>query len=241
MATKCAINGRQWGAYDGRRQSVMQAGGECRFRRTTDLGGHLLWVDTGRRLLPANFLRFCQVVPSGCLQVQCCMGTPGTASAENRSVFVTRSMIKFVQVRAVQICRELVSKIYVGLLPWQGVLDGVGRPSGESGNVSYRGRTMTAAPRPTAPPAPGTAEHPCLALANSIVTLPGGQRADELDNPENATAWLVSHDLAPEGAGLLAYCQLQLTGLREYLRRYWSHTPKASHPTPRHWKPLTVP
>lgn len=62
----------------------MQAGGECRFRRTTDLGGHLLWVDTGRRSLPANFLTFCQVVPSGCLQVQSCMGTPGTASAENR-------------------------------------------------------------------------------------------------------------------------------------------------------------
>lgn len=68
------------------------------------------------------------------------------------------------------------------------------------------------------PSAPGAAEHPCLALANSIVTLPGGQRMDELNSPEGATAWLVSHDLAPEGAGLLAYCQLQLTGLREHLR-----------------------
>lgn len=67
-------------------------------------------------------------------------------------------------------------------------------------------------------PAPGTAEHLCLALANSIVTLPGGQRVDELNNPENATAWLISHDLAPQGTGLLTYCQLQLTGLREHLR-----------------------
>ncbi|WP_411733045.1 CGNR zinc finger domain-containing protein [Paeniglutamicibacter sp.] len=69
------------------------------------------------------------------------------------------------------------------------------------------------------PPAPGTAEHLCLALANSIVMLPGGQRADELNTPGNATAWLISHDLAPEGTGLLAYCQLQLTDLRENLRR----------------------
>lgn len=68
------------------------------------------------------------------------------------------------------------------------------------------------------PPAPGTAEHLCLALANSIVTLPGGQRADELDSPESATAWLIEHGLAPTGTGLLAYCQLQLRDLRRHLR-----------------------
>ena len=75
---------------------------------------------------------------------------------------------------------------------------------------------MTKVPLPLAP---GTAEHPCLALANSIVTLPGGQRVDELNDPENATAWLVRHDLAPVGTGLLAYCQLRLTGLRGDLRK----------------------
>jgi len=74
---------------------------------------------------------------------------------------------------------------------------------------------MTKVPLPLAP---GTAEHPCLALANSIVTLPGGQRVDELNSPENATSWLVMHALAPVGTGLLAYCQLQLTDLRENLR-----------------------
>lgn len=68
-------------------------------------------------------------------------------------------------------------------------------------------------------PAPGTAEHPCLALANSIVTLPGGQRVDEIGSPENATDWLVRHDLAPVGTGLLAYCQLRLTDLRGNIRR----------------------
>ena len=58
-----------------------------------------------------------------------------------------------------------------------------------------------------------------MALANSIVTLPGGQRVDEINTPENATAWLVMHDLAPVGTGLLAYCQLRLTDLRENVRR----------------------
>lgn len=68
------------------------------------------------------------------------------------------------------------------------------------------------------PPAPGTGEHPCLALVNTIVTLPGGQRVDELDSPEKATAWLVTQELVPEGTGLLEYCQLQLTDLRGHLR-----------------------
>ncbi|MEO6531430.1 MAG: CGNR zinc finger domain-containing protein [Specibacter sp.] len=68
------------------------------------------------------------------------------------------------------------------------------------------------------PPAPGTAEHICLALANSIVTLPGGLLVDELKSPEDATTWLIGHQLAPEGTGLLLYCQLQLAGLREHLR-----------------------
>ena len=82
------------------------------------------------------------------------------------------------------------------------------------------------------PPAPGTAEHPCLALANSIVTLPGGQRVDELNSPENATAWLVMHELAPEGTGLLAYCQLQLTDLREHLRRVLESRTEGLAPDP---------
>ncbi|TFC57488.1 MULTISPECIES: ABATE domain-containing protein [unclassified Cryobacterium] len=81
---------------------------------------------------------------------------------------------------------------------------------------------MTKVPLPLAP---GTAEHPCLALVNSIVTLPGGQRVDELNSPESATAWLVMHALAPAHTGLLAYCQLQLTDLRANLRNALeSHT-----------------
>lgn len=82
-------------------------------------------------------------------------------------------------------------------------------------------------------PAPGTSEQPCLALANSIVTLPGGQRVDELDSPENATAWLVTHQLAPEGTGLLAYCQLQLTDLRRHLRKVLESHTKGVAPDPK--------
>lgn len=68
------------------------------------------------------------------------------------------------------------------------------------------------------PPAPGADGHPGLALANSIVTLPGNVRADELDSPAQATAWLVAHGLAPESTELLTYCQNQLTGLRGNVR-----------------------
>lgn len=82
------------------------------------------------------------------------------------------------------------------------------------------------------PPAPGVSEHPCLALANSIVTLPGGQRVDELNSPENATAWLVTHDLAPVGTGLLSYCQLQLTDLRESLRQVLESRSEGVAPDP---------
>jgi predicted RNA-binding Zn ribbon-like protein len=75
------------------------------------------------------------------------------------------------------------------------------------------------------PPAPGTSEHPSLALANSIVTLPGGQLVDELSSPDYSTAWLVAQELAPKGTGLLEYCQLKLTNVRGHLRRLLeSHT-----------------
>lgn len=82
------------------------------------------------------------------------------------------------------------------------------------------------------PPAPGTAEHICLALANSIVTLPGGLRVDELKSPEDATDWLIGHQLAPEGTGLLSYCQSQLANLREYLREALRAHTEGTAPAP---------
>lgn len=41
MATKCAINGRQWGAYDGRRHSVLQLqAAEWRMDETPHIPDH---------------------------------------------------------------------------------------------------------------------------------------------------------------------------------------------------------
>ncbi|WST34821.1 CGNR zinc finger domain-containing protein [Streptomyces sp. NBC_01166] len=68
------------------------------------------------------------------------------------------------------------------------------------------------------PPAPGEAEHPSLALANSAVTLPGGHTADLLGTPAQAEQWLARRDLAPEGAGLAEVCATQLRSLREQVR-----------------------
>lgn len=68
------------------------------------------------------------------------------------------------------------------------------------------------------PPAPGADEHVSLALVNSTAALPGGQRADELGSPEEATDWLIGHGLVPDRTALLTYCQNQLTGLRDDLR-----------------------
>ncbi|MFH8491231.1 ABATE domain-containing protein [Streptomyces longisporoflavus] len=68
------------------------------------------------------------------------------------------------------------------------------------------------------PPAPGEAEHPALALANSALALPGGHTADLLGTPAQAEQWLVQRDLAPEGTGLAEVCATQLRSLREQVR-----------------------
>lgn len=57
-----------------------------------------------------------------------------------------------------------------------------------------------------------------LALADSAVSLPAGRSVDELLSPEDATRWLVDHDLVPGRTELLMYCQQQLTDLREQVR-----------------------
>ncbi|MFK8851725.1 CGNR zinc finger domain-containing protein [Streptomyces sp. Ac-502] len=68
------------------------------------------------------------------------------------------------------------------------------------------------------PSAPGEAEHPALALANSAVALPGGHTADLLSTPARAEQWLAQRDLAPDGAGLAEVCATQLRSLREQVR-----------------------
>lgn len=80
------------------------------------------------------------------------------------------------------------------------------------------------------PPAPGAEQHTSLALANSTVMLPGGHTVDELDSPENATQWLISHQLVPDETALLAYCQNQLATLRGNLRAIFAAQADSKEP-----------
>lgn len=68
------------------------------------------------------------------------------------------------------------------------------------------------------PPAPGSAAHCALDLANSRVRLSGGRTVDALETPATATTWLVEHDLASPGVPLQEYCAARLTGLRGQVR-----------------------
>ncbi|MEU6092612.1 ABATE domain-containing protein [Streptomyces sp. NPDC047085] len=68
------------------------------------------------------------------------------------------------------------------------------------------------------PPAPGAERYRALDLANSAVTLPGGQVVDLLDTPAGATRWLVERGLAPAGADLRETCATRMRSLREQIR-----------------------
>ncbi|MEV0224730.1 ABATE domain-containing protein [Streptomyces sp. NPDC050704] len=68
------------------------------------------------------------------------------------------------------------------------------------------------------PPAPGEEQYPALALANSVIALPGGHFIDLLGTPTAANQWLVDHDLAPADAGMREMCAAQLRSLREQVR-----------------------
>ncbi|MFD7642128.1 CGNR zinc finger domain-containing protein [Kitasatospora sp. NPDC059795] len=78
-------------------------------------------------------------------------------------------------------------------------------------------RTMSQ--RTTAPhtPAPGAEQHPALDFANSLLSLPTGP-LDLLGTPEEATAWLLGHDLAPVGGRLYRPCTDRLHRLRGAVR-----------------------
>jgi len=67
-------------------------------------------------------------------------------------------------------------------------------------------------------------------LVNSVVTLPGDQRVDELESPEDATDWLIELGLVPQQTTLLRYCQNQLTGLRTHLRALFAARVEAKVP-----------
>ncbi|WP_223149686.1 ABATE domain-containing protein [Actinoplanes lobatus] len=72
--------------------------------------------------------------------------------------------------------------------------------------------------RSVIPAAPGADRYPGLDLANSRLSMPGGQAADLLATPEDATHWLIERDLAPAGTVLHEICAGRLRALRERIR-----------------------
>ncbi|MGW0548686.1 CGNR zinc finger domain-containing protein [Streptomyces altiplanensis] len=76
--------------------------------------------------------------------------------------------------------------------------------------------TVSAEPGP--PPAPGAEQYPSLALANSVVALPGGHFVDFLGTPAGANQWLTERGLAPVDVGMREMCATQLRSLREQIR-----------------------
>ncbi|MFC8303243.1 CGNR zinc finger domain-containing protein [Specibacter sp. NPDC057265] len=79
--------------------------------------------------------------------------------------------------------------------------------------------------------APGTQEHPSLALVNSAGDVAGGRGYDELSTPEVATAWLVARDLVRPDAVLYKHCQGRLVALRADLRDLFTAHATANVPT----------
>ncbi|MFI1568906.1 CGNR zinc finger domain-containing protein [Streptomyces sp. NPDC020490] len=72
--------------------------------------------------------------------------------------------------------------------------------------------------QPGPPPAQGEEEHLSLALANSVITLPGGHTVDFLGTPAQANQWLTERGLAPVDAGMREMCAAQVRALREQIR-----------------------
>ncbi|GAA3732350.1 putative RNA-binding Zn ribbon-like protein [Spinactinospora alkalitolerans] len=71
---------------------------------------------------------------------------------------------------------------------------------------------------PEIPPAPGEDRYLSLALANSVIALPGGHFVDLLGTPAAVNAWMTERGLAPVDAGMREMCAAQLRSLREQIR-----------------------
>ncbi|KIE27382.1 hypothetical protein LK08_08355 [Streptomyces sp. MUSC 125] len=79
-------------------------------------------------------------------------------------------------------------------------------------------RLVKESDEPPLPLAPGAEQYPALDLANSAITLPGGQSADLLGTPGEAQRWLVDRALAPTDTDLHQTCADRLRALRGHIR-----------------------
>ncbi|MEU7408819.1 ABATE domain-containing protein [Streptomyces sp. NPDC042638] len=105
------------------------------------------------------------------------------------------------------------------------------RPAERPAERPPTGRPAQRRAEPPLPPAPGAEQHPALDLANTALTLPGGQSADLLDTPSAARHWLAARGLAPDAADLGETCAGRLRALREQVRALLAARTDA-HPAP---------
>ena len=68
------------------------------------------------------------------------------------------------------------------------------------------------------PAAPGSQEHPCIALANTLYTTPGGEQCDLLRTPETATEWAHEHHIVNNSYELQAYCASRFISFRYVIK-----------------------
>lgn len=92
---------------------------------------------------------------------------------------------------------------------------------------------MRLMPKPVRPSAPGTREHPSLALVDTVHGSIGVDSDDELSSPEAATAWLIDHGLIAPEAGLQEHCQSRLVRFRHHLNDLFVAQVSRDAPSPK--------
>lgn len=88
-------------------------------------------------------------------------------------------------------------------------------------NVSRVGRTAV----------PGAAEHPSVALVDTVSAAPRGQLRDELDTPDALADWLLARDLISPDAVLYEHCWGRIVEFRQSLRDLFTAHVEGSAPS----------
>ena len=80
------------------------------------------------------------------------------------------------------------------------------------------------------PPAPGELEHPALGLVNTVHTTTAGT-TDLIEDPHQASRWLIERELLALDTRLGASCATRLRALREEIRSLLTSATQTSPPT----------
>ena len=68
------------------------------------------------------------------------------------------------------------------------------------------------------PAAPGSQEHPCIALANTLYKTPSGKQYDLLETPEIATEWAHEYHIVNNSYELQPYCVSRFISFRYVIK-----------------------